>query len=348
MKLASDAREISDLGKLPEMPVVSVCMLAYAHELYLPQAVRSILAQQCDFPIELVIGEDCSPDKTRELAFDLQRRHPDSIRVIASEKNVGMMANLRRTMAACRGRYVAFCEGDDYWSDPLKLQRQVDLLSRHSNIVLAAHPVQEMDAANGTLRATLRPTLSSRMVSMHELLLGDGGLLPSPSITYRRELLDRLPGWYYESPVGDFPLVLLAGMHGDVAVQNQCMAVYRRNVPGSWSQGLGLGFERRWADCLSMEATLARFDADTGGKYSIEIRQLLSKHYSDALLLDDGEKIRKLQAFGEVSARLIPLDRLFCRIALITPWKLTGLKTNTRKARSLFRILRGEMTMPRI
>lgn len=340
--------EISSPDRLTASPLVSVYMLAYRHEAYIAQAIEGVLGQICDFDIELIIGEDCSPDATGGIARDYQRRHPDRIRLLTANRNIGMRPNGLRCIKACRGEYIAICEGDDFWTDPLKLQRQVDLLSRHQEIVLAAHPVREMDAATGNLGATLRPVFSSRLVSMHELILGDGGLLPSPSIMYRRKLLERMPQWYYDSPVGDFPLVLVAAMHGDIAVQNRCMAVYRRNTPSSWSRNLGQDFERRWRDIRSLEATLARFNVDTVGRYSIEINQLLSKRYSDALLLDGCDQTRKLQVFGEFSSRMLALDRMFCRLALHTPWKFTGLKALIRKTRSLLRMLRGEMNMPRI
>jgi len=103
-------------------------MITYNHRPYIEQAVKCVLDQETDFSVELVIGEDCSTDGTRELVFDLQRRHPEHIRVITSEHNVGAHKNLFRTETACRGKYIAYCEGDDYWNDPLKLAKQVAFL----------------------------------------------------------------------------------------------------------------------------------------------------------------------------------------------------------------------------
>jgi glycosyltransferase involved in cell wall biosynthesis len=116
--------------EMPEM-LVSVKMITYNHAHFIAQAIEGVLRQKTDFPFELVIGEDCSTDGTREIVFEYQKKHPDIIRVITSDKNVGMKKNGLRVIKACRGKYVAFCEGDDHWHHPLKLQKQVDYLENH-------------------------------------------------------------------------------------------------------------------------------------------------------------------------------------------------------------------------
>ena len=112
-------------------PLVSIKMITYNHAPYIAQAIEGVLAQKTKFPFELVIGEDCSNDGTREIIFEYQQKYPDIIQVISSDKNMGMKKNSRRTAAVCRGKYIAFCEGDDYWHNPDKLQRQVDYMENH-------------------------------------------------------------------------------------------------------------------------------------------------------------------------------------------------------------------------
>lgn len=120
---------ISTGGKIH--PLVSVKMITYNHAPYIRQAVEGVLSQKADFPFELVIGEDYSTDGTRDIVFDYQRRFPDFIRVVTSDRNVGMHANSSRTQAACRSAYIAYCEGDDYWHGPAKLAKQVEFLESH-------------------------------------------------------------------------------------------------------------------------------------------------------------------------------------------------------------------------
>jgi glycosyltransferase involved in cell wall biosynthesis len=128
--------EISDHAILSRTPLVSVHMITYNHEPYIAQAIKGVLQQKTDFQIELIIGEDCSTDRTREIVLEYQKKYPAIIRVITSEKNVGMHRNHRRVYAASRGKYIAFCEGDDFWHNPLKLKKQIEYLENHTEVGL--------------------------------------------------------------------------------------------------------------------------------------------------------------------------------------------------------------------
>ncbi|MBN1295100.1 MAG: glycosyltransferase [Candidatus Latescibacteria bacterium] len=112
-------------------PLISIIMITYNHAPYISEAIEGVLQQKTDFPFELVIGEDCSTDGTREIVFEYQKKYPEIIRVITSDKNVGMKANSVRTKKVLRGKYVAFCEGDDYWHNPGKLQLQTEYMENH-------------------------------------------------------------------------------------------------------------------------------------------------------------------------------------------------------------------------
>lgn len=118
-------------GALTGKPLVSVKMPTYNHASYIEKAIECVLAQKTTFPFELVIGEDCSTDGTREIVFDYAKRYPEIIHVVYSDENVGMHKNSKRTNAALRGKYIAYCEGDDYWQREDKLQLQVDYLESH-------------------------------------------------------------------------------------------------------------------------------------------------------------------------------------------------------------------------
>lgn len=127
--------ETSDHEKLCKNPVVSVHMITYNHEPYIRQAIEGVIMQKTDFEFELIIGEDCSQDKTREICFEYQKKYPDKIRVLWWHENVSKLGgNGRRVIAHCRGEFIAFCEGDDYWVDPLKLQKQVDVMREHPSV----------------------------------------------------------------------------------------------------------------------------------------------------------------------------------------------------------------------
>src|SRR4051812_38791526 len=112
-------------------PKVSVCMVTYRHSEFIEQAIGSVMSQAASFPIELVVGDDASPDDTAEKIRRFASTQRVQMRPLFHQSNLGAARNFVTTLAECRGEYVALLEGDDYWTDPLKLQRQVDFLDSH-------------------------------------------------------------------------------------------------------------------------------------------------------------------------------------------------------------------------
>lgn len=127
-------QETSDMTRLAADPLVSVLMITYNHADYLAEAIEGVVSQKCDFPFELIIGEDASTDATRQVALKYQKIYPNIIRIIHSDKNVGMNANSRRIFEKSRGKYIAYCEGDDFWCAPEKLAQQVALIESDQRI----------------------------------------------------------------------------------------------------------------------------------------------------------------------------------------------------------------------
>jgi glycosyltransferase involved in cell wall biosynthesis len=118
--------------------IVSVCMITYNHASYVEKAIKGILLQEVNFRYELVIGEDNSTDETREICEQYERDYPEIIRLLPKEPRKGMSKNFLETIQKCEGKYIAFCEGDDYWTDPNKLQLQVDFLENNPTFVLSS------------------------------------------------------------------------------------------------------------------------------------------------------------------------------------------------------------------
>jgi glycosyltransferase involved in cell wall biosynthesis len=114
-----------------EKPLVSVHMITYNHAPYIANALEGVLQQKTTFSYELIIGEDFSTDGTREIVFEYQKKYPRKISVITSDRNVGAKNNYARVSRSCKGKYIAFCEGDDYWNNRMKLQKQVEYMEAH-------------------------------------------------------------------------------------------------------------------------------------------------------------------------------------------------------------------------
>jgi len=121
--------------------VVSICMITYNHINYISEAIDGVLIQETTFPYQLILGEDYSTDKTRVICEEYALKYPNKILLLPSEKNLGMMPNFIKTLKVCNGKYIAICDGDDYWKDPYKLQKQVDFMEANKNASLCYHKV---------------------------------------------------------------------------------------------------------------------------------------------------------------------------------------------------------------
>jgi glycosyltransferase involved in cell wall biosynthesis len=215
-----------------ENPKVSVAMITYNHEKFIAQAIESVLMQEANFPVELVIGEDCSTDGTRVVVLDYQRRHPRCIRVLTRAQNLGMLRNAADTYLTCRGRYVAFLEGDDYWCSSSKLQQQADFMDAQPDFAICFHNAAVVgDRSDGFPALWCRhvPAVTSAEDLAFELFI------PTCSAMIRNGLIKEFPPWFFELPMGDWPLFLLVAQKGKIRFINKVMAHYRRHFGGVWT-----------------------------------------------------------------------------------------------------------------
>lgn len=129
-------------------PLLSIVTITYNHEPYIAKTIEGVLMQQVNFPIEYIIAEDCSTDDTRKICEEYVAKYPDLINLLPSEHNLGAKENEYRAMKIAKGKYIAFCEGDDYWTDPLKLQKQVDFLESHPDYSVTFHRCRHYNVVN--------------------------------------------------------------------------------------------------------------------------------------------------------------------------------------------------------
>jgi glycosyltransferase involved in cell wall biosynthesis len=209
---------------------VSVAMVTYDHEAFIAEAIESVLKQQTHFKVELVIGEDCSTDGTSAIAQVYAERFPERIRLLLSEHNQGMMVNFTTVLNTCRGRYVALLDGDDYWIDSAKLQKQVDFLESHPECAICFHDVVAIfENQEGKSRRFCSP-MQKEISTLEDLLLDN--FIPACSCMFRRGLFGALPAWFVTLPWGDWPLHILNAQYGDVGYIDDLMGVYRVHSGG--------------------------------------------------------------------------------------------------------------------
>jgi len=210
---------------------VSVLMITYNQETYIAQALTTVLMQIVDFDYEIVVGEDCSTDNTRKVILEYMEKYPGKIRLLPPEDNLGMMRNLIKTYSACAGEYIAVLEGDDLWTDPHKLQRQVTFLDAHPDFAICFHNADYLWETDGEPPTKFLCSEDQKEVSDLEDLL-NGNFIPTLTSMFRNRLFGSFPGWFDDLKYGDWPLHILNAQFGKIGYLKESMASYRVHPGG--------------------------------------------------------------------------------------------------------------------
>ncbi|RZA02796.1 MAG: glycosyltransferase [Sphingobacteriaceae bacterium] len=273
-------------------PLVSIYMITYNHEPYLAQAIESAMMQKTNFDYELVIGEDCSTDKTRDICLKYKQAYPDKIKLLLHPKNIGAINNTIETFKACDGKYVAFLEGDDYWTDSNKLQKQIDFLEQNPDYVICAHAVDELSGTH-IVAEECRPATEMTYTIQD---LAKRNLFHTASVVFRNGLFKEFPVWVSESPVMDYVFHMLNAAHGKLKYFPEVMAVYRRHNTGGWSAMAELDRYERWIKILSLLLT-EPFKEDVIEELKAQ-KRIHATHYLKHFMLNDREVfLQKLKKF---------------------------------------------------
>ncbi len=246
-------------------PLVSVRVATYNHERWIAQCLEGILMQRTTFPFEVIVGEDCSTDGTRAIVADYARRFPDRIRALLHDTNLGGQMNSYRIHQACRGKYHTMLEGDDYWIDPLKLQKQVDLMEAHPEVSLCFHNALILNERLAATRLYFE-TPFTRMLDFDDIYTQS---LPTASLMARAEILATLPEWRLKIWCGDLLFRLWCLHHGPFAYLDEIMSVYRRHDKGLEVSRRRSGYQAYFENVLF---TLQEYDKETGFAHTDSIR----------------------------------------------------------------------------
>ncbi len=230
-------------------------MLTYNQERYIGEAIRSVMLQKTDFPFELIIGNDASTDQTGKICGEWQKQYPEKIVLLNRKENIGLQRNFLQTYAACQGKYIAICEGDDFWVDKHKLQRQVDFLENNSDFSMCFHRVINYFEGKGT------KSLSNgkQKIDTDILDLAQSNYISNVSVVFRRVLGIELPDWFDQVTTYDYPLHLLNAQYGKIHYMAKPMAVYRQRSLAIWSTA---GTEKRLMIALQVRELLMDYFKD--------------------------------------------------------------------------------------
>ena len=208
--------------------LVSVCMVVYNQEQYVREALDSVLMQKVNFPIEVIISDDCSKDATPQILQEYAVAYPDVIKPILGKQNVGYPNNQRRSLEAAQGKYIALCDSDDYWTDPYKLQKQVDYLESHPECAICFHNVMHIYDGTTAHRSLLVPLDFPSELTIEDVI-SRRWFLATNSEVFRREYIS-FPDWYDSVLHIDYVLNLLISQYGALHYMPDVMSVYRHTA----------------------------------------------------------------------------------------------------------------------
>ena len=214
-----------------ELPLVSVCTITYNHERFIAKAIEGVVSQKCNFRFEMVIGEDGSKDRTREIVAEYAAKYPDIIVPLFAEKNLGAKANATNSLMNCRGKYIAFLEGDDYWTDPTKLQRQFDFMEANPDYTLCFTRVDVIDN-EGNEAPSPYPPITQEDFSLEDVVMTEKSFIPTPTMFFRNIFPRPLPDFYVNAMSGDIAMHLLLGDKGKIRCLPGKTGIYREHPGG--------------------------------------------------------------------------------------------------------------------
>jgi glycosyltransferase involved in cell wall biosynthesis len=220
-----------------DLPLVSICCSVYNHEIYIRDTLDGFIIQKVDFPIEILINDDCSTDGSADIIRSYAKNHPDIIKPVFQKENQyskGVKPMTQMLFPRAKGKYIAMCEGDDYWTDPYKLQKQVDFLETNKDFSICFHPVMIWLEGEKKLVNDYITRKVGDVTSFTDLVKSN--YMHTPSVMFKYGLFDMEILKLNKSGVGDYFLHFLNAQYGKIKMLPDNMAVYRVHSGGVWSK----------------------------------------------------------------------------------------------------------------
>ena len=248
---------------------VSACIITYNHENYIRECLEGAINQIIDYDYEIVISDDKSSDNTLQICLDYASKYPNLIRILPSESNLGMIGNWIKSISNCKGEYIALCEGDDYWTDPLKLQKQVDFLEANPDYSMTFSNFSISDEQGNVIKKYgWEP--GPKIINLKTILLNRTP--QTLTVVFKSEYIDEITKKSSNYPIrnGDVVLFSLLAKYGSVYYFDEILGNYRQSSNGIWSErSLDYKLKMRF---ITFKSLLKIFSNDSNATLSILIR----------------------------------------------------------------------------
>ena len=211
------------------IPKVSVCLITYNHERYIEKAIEGILSQKTDFVYEIIVGDDLSTDSTIQIINRYKEKNEKLFNVMQYDQKMGMHKNWEAVLAHAQGEYIALLEGDDFWVDPYKLAKQVEVLDKNQTIAISFTNASVINELNDKVFSNY---VEKRKEINSLLDLLEYNFIPTCTVVYRNKYIQSLPKAFFKSPYADWIIHCIYAQEGDVHFLNLVTASYRLHSNG--------------------------------------------------------------------------------------------------------------------
>lgn len=341
---AKSSKKCGDKMNNENKPLVSIVVVTYNHEKFISQALDGILMQKTNFKYEIIVGDDASTDNTASIIRKYADNANDLFVTVLREKNVGAINNFVDLISKTRGKYVAICDGDDYWTDREKLQKQINFLEKNQEYSGCCHPVTEIFEDNSNEPRTLNPLQLAGLdgkgisdITIQNLITMN--TVASLSVVLRWNISRILPKWIKKNVIGDYPILLLHAAKGPIKVLPDIMGIYRRHAAGIWREHAGSKEQK-----IRYVQLLKDVDVELNKRYNKKFRQIIKMvedeyvDKKDNAYIDKSKKRKAIKMGKKIVGKILP-DRMKNTISGIY-----NLENNLKYIYSFIRETQGNFT----
>ncbi|HAT4484166.1 TPA: glycosyltransferase [Proteus mirabilis] len=231
----NDENSIKKYWKYIDRVYTSCICITYNQELYIKNTIDSLLSQQTEYKFEIIVHDDCSSDATRDILLEYKYKYPNIIKLILQKKNQYSQGKriFEIPVKIAQGKYICLCEGDDYWIDKYKIQKQIKILEKYRNYNICFTPAKGLKIKSCNDLSYYKSEIT--FFTLTNVVEGGGDFMPTASLMIRKHVFDNIPEWCSKAPVGDYFLQILASLNNGAIYIPDFTVVYRISAIGSWT-----------------------------------------------------------------------------------------------------------------